>query len=54
MGGPMGAFMALPVAALITAFMREYRTPHEVVYHSVYSNEDDEDTAPPTPGADDA
>jgi predicted PurR-regulated permease PerM len=42
-GGPMGAFMALPVAALITSFVREYRTPHEVVYRSVYSEGDDAD-----------
>jgi predicted PurR-regulated permease PerM len=32
--GPMGAFMALPIAALITAFISNYRTPHPVVYKS--------------------
>ena len=32
--GPMGAFMALPVAALIVAFISHYRRPHEVVYVS--------------------
>jgi predicted PurR-regulated permease PerM len=34
--GPMGAFMALPIAALITAFISNYRTPHPVVYHSEF------------------
>lgn len=55
-GGPMGAFMALPVAALITSFVREYRTPHEVVYRSVYSegdDADDGDVATATADADD-
>jgi predicted PurR-regulated permease PerM len=42
--GPMGAFMALPIAALITAFISNYRTPHEVVYQSVFDD--------PEPGAD--
>jgi predicted PurR-regulated permease PerM len=32
--GPMGAFMALPVAALIVASISHYRRPHEVVYVS--------------------
>ena len=36
--GPMGAFMALPIAALITAFISNYRTPHEVVYHSEFED----------------
>jgi predicted PurR-regulated permease PerM len=40
-GGPMGAFMALPVAALITSFLIHYRKPQEVVYHSVYGDTDD-------------
>ena len=35
--GPMGAFMALPVAALIVAFISHYRHPHEVVYVSPHS-----------------
>jgi predicted PurR-regulated permease PerM len=45
--GPMGAFMALPIAALITAFISNYRTPHPVVYHSQYDESDpdsDDDT----------
>jgi hypothetical protein len=36
--------MALPIAALITAFISNYRTPHEVVYQSVFDD--------PEPGAD--
>ena len=32
--GPMGAFTALPVAALITSFMSNYVASHEVVYES--------------------
>jgi predicted PurR-regulated permease PerM len=35
--GPMGAFMALPVAALIVAFISHYRHPHEVVYQPQYA-----------------
>ena len=36
--GPMGAFMALPVAALIVAFISHYRHAHEVVYQSQYAD----------------
>lgn len=32
--GPMGAFTALPVAALITSFLSNYVASHEVVYQS--------------------
>jgi predicted PurR-regulated permease PerM len=32
--GPMGAFTALPVAALISSFMSNYVASHEVVYRS--------------------
>jgi predicted PurR-regulated permease PerM len=32
--GPMGAFTALPVAALITAFLKNYVVSNELVYHS--------------------
>ena len=42
--GPMGAFMALPVAALICAFIKNYRHGHEVVYRSAYA---DDDQSPP-------
>ena len=38
--GPMGAFMALPVAALISAFIKNYRHGHEVVYRSPYAEDD--------------
>lgn len=38
--GPMGAFMALPVAALIYAFVRNYRHGYEVVYRSAYAQDD--------------
>ncbi len=36
--GPMGAFMALPVAALITSFLSHYRTVQPVVYTSIYDD----------------
>ena len=42
--GPMGAFMALPVAALICSFIKNYRQGHEVVYRSSYA---DDDWSPP-------
>jgi predicted PurR-regulated permease PerM len=38
--GPMGAFMALPVAALISSFIKNYRHGHEVVYRSSYADDD--------------
>lgn len=41
--GPMGAFMALPIAALITSFLSHYRTAHKVVYHSAYDDQDELD-----------
>jgi predicted PurR-regulated permease PerM len=40
-GGPMGAFMALPVAALITSFLSHYRTPQDVIYQSIYGDADE-------------
>jgi hypothetical protein len=40
----MGAFMALPVAALIYSFIKNYRHGHEFVYRSAYT---DEDQSPP-------
>jgi predicted PurR-regulated permease PerM len=48
--GPMGAFIALPVAALICAFIKNYRHGHEVVYRSSYA-EDDRSTSAAGPGA---
>lgn len=41
--GPMGAFMALPVAALVTSFVQNYRQGNEVVYRSVYDVDDADD-----------
>lgn len=38
--GPMGAFMALPVAALICSFIKNYRHGHEVVYRSPYAEDE--------------
>ena len=35
--GPMGAFMALPAAALISSFIENYRHRYEVVYVSAYA-----------------
>ena len=45
--GPMGAFMALPVAALISSFIKNYRHGHEVVYRSSYA---EDDASPPAAG----
>ena len=44
--GPMGAFMALPIAALITAFISNYRTPHPVVYRSEFDEPEPEPAEP--------
>jgi len=44
--GPLGAFMALPVAALITAFIKQYARKYPVVYTSAY---DDPEPLPVTP-----
>jgi predicted PurR-regulated permease PerM len=38
--GPMGAFMALPVAALIMSFASNFSRSYEVVYHSPNDNTD--------------
>jgi predicted PurR-regulated permease PerM len=42
--GPMGAFMALPIAALVTSFVSHYVRRYELVYESAY------DRSPPSPG----
>lgn len=39
--GPMGAFMALPVAALITSIIKNYRRTYDVVYDSTYATRDE-------------
>jgi predicted PurR-regulated permease PerM len=44
--GPMGAFTALPVAALISSFIKNYRRSHDVVYESRYARDDDGTDAP--------
>ena len=48
--GPMGAFMALPVAALICSFIKNYRHGHEVVYRSSYAEVDQSPPAAETGG----
>lgn len=40
--GPVGAFVALPVAALVSASISNYVKSHEIVYRSEY-----DDTEPP-------
>jgi predicted PurR-regulated permease PerM len=42
--GPMGAFMALPVAAMIYSFIKNYRHSYQVVYESTYGEEGGEGT----------
>jgi predicted PurR-regulated permease PerM len=37
--GPIGAFMALPVAALITSFVRHYGRSYPLTYHSAYDGD---------------
>lgn len=37
--GPMGAFMALPIAALITAFIKNYGRRYPLVYYSPYDGD---------------
>jgi predicted PurR-regulated permease PerM len=44
--GPMGAFMALPIAALITSFASHYRKPKEVMYQSIYEPSEDSSDDP--------
>ena len=34
LAGPIGAFLALPTAALITSFITNYATTYEVAYQS--------------------
>ncbi len=40
--GPMGAFMALPMAALITSFVNNYTKRYKVVYKSGYDDSDED------------
>jgi predicted PurR-regulated permease PerM len=41
--GPMGAFMALPIAAMITAFLKHYGRKYPLVYESTYNRTPAED-----------
>jgi predicted PurR-regulated permease PerM len=43
--GPIGAFMALPVAALVTSFVRTYGRSYPLVYRSAYDRESVDDPA---------
>jgi predicted PurR-regulated permease PerM len=45
LAGPMGAFMALPIAALITSFISNYAAHHEVVYKSPFDDDPSEPSA---------
>ena len=40
LAGPMGAFMALPTAALIVSFVKHYGTSYDVVYESASTRDD--------------
>ncbi len=46
--GPMGAFMALPVAALITSIISNTGKTYDVVYHGEYASADGSTPASPT------
>jgi len=41
--GPMGAFMALPIAAMITSFATHYMRRYPLVYESTYNRTPDDD-----------
>ncbi len=44
--GPMGAFMALPVAALITSIITNAGKTYNVVYTSEYTSKDQSEPGP--------
>jgi predicted PurR-regulated permease PerM len=44
--GPMGAFMAMPIAALITSFVTHYVPRYELAYHSPYDTTPADQPAP--------
>jgi predicted PurR-regulated permease PerM len=44
--GPMGAFMAMPIAALITSFVKHYVPRYELAYHSPYDTTAADQPAP--------
>ena len=43
--GPMGAFMALPIAALVTSFLKNFSRTYPLVYVSPYDEPVGEDVA---------
>jgi predicted PurR-regulated permease PerM len=45
MFGPMGAFMSLPAAALITSFLKNYAPNYQLAYHSAYDDDEPADAA---------
>ncbi len=49
MFGPMGAFMSLPAAAMITSFLKNYSPKYQLAYHSSY--DDDEEPVDQASGA---
>jgi len=51
--GPMGAFAALPVAALITSIIKNTGKTYDVVYQSSYDSVDDHADAAPASGGED-
>ena len=40
LAGPVGAFLALPTAALISSFISNYATTYDVVYESASTTDD--------------
>ncbi|MGI9586069.1 MAG: AI-2E family transporter [Acidimicrobiia bacterium] len=48
LAGPVGAFLALPTAALISSFVSNYTTTYDVVYESASTNDDYEEVIPNT------
>ena len=46
MFGPMGAFMSLPVAAMITSFLKNYAPRYQLAYHSAYDDEELQEAPP--------
>ena len=52
--GPMGAFAALPIAALITSIVKNTGKTYDVVYQSSYESADDRPDAAPANGGGDA
>jgi predicted PurR-regulated permease PerM len=44
LAGPVGAFLALPTAALVTSFISNYATTYDVVYESPSTTDDPQDS----------